>query len=101
VGTIVVEYRDTDGALCCVFGGRMDTVTCQSLEAEVLAQVREAPGAVVFDLSDVPYVASSFLRLCIQAAKIKTVEGFTLHNPTLDVKKVLMITGFGDLLKVE
>ncbi len=97
----MVEYRDADGTLCCVFSGRMDTVTCQSLEADVLAQVRETPGAVVFDLSDVPYVASSFLRLCIQAAKIKAVEGFTLRNPTLDVKKVLMITGFGDLLKVE
>ena len=49
----MVRMTIEEGKLLCCFQGPLDTTTCQAIEAEVLAKVREAQAPVVFDLKGV------------------------------------------------
>lgn len=95
----MVEYEETDALLRCIFSGRLDTLGCQAFESGLQNRIRRARGGVEFDLANVFYVSSSFLRLCIQTAKDRAATGFVLVNPSPDVQKVLMIAGLDKLMK--
>ena len=96
---MTVEYKQVaDGKLVCVFSGRMDTAVCAGINDEVLVKVTGAK-EVVFDLKGVPYVASSFLRLCSQVGNSKGAS-FSITNVSPAVLKVLKISGFDKLMKI-
>jgi anti-anti-sigma factor len=78
----------------------MDTVTTGNLTPEVTARAAEAPGAVVFDLAEVDYVSSAFLRLCLQVGKQKGPGQLSLVHVKPQVLKVLKIAGFDKILAV-
>ena len=96
---MVVFSMDGD-RLSCAFSGQMDTVTTGNLTPEVTARAAEAPGAVVFDLAEVDYVSSAFLRLCLQVGKQKGAGQLSLVHVKPQVLKVLKIAGFDKILAV-
>jgi len=96
----MVVFSMDGNRLSCAFSGQMDTVTTGNLTPEVTARAAEAPGAVVFDLAEVDYVSSAFLRLCLQVGRQKGAGELSLVHVKPQVLKVLKIAGFDKILSV-
>ena len=81
-----------------VLDGRLDTVTAAVAEQQLLGLLQE--GALVADLSSVPYISSLGLRLLLKAAKTAKGAGVTFSvcasQPT--VREVFEISGFNRVI---
>ena len=80
------------------FEGNLETARCAELEAEVYAAAEAAPGEVVFDVGQVEFISSAFLRLCIGAQRRAGTRGFRVVHPTPSIKRVLKIAGLDAML---
>ena len=90
----------TEGTrLTIAVSGRVDTVTAPELEAGL--KFGDAT-CVVIDLGNVPYMSSAGLRLLLAAHKTMLGKGGELQiaNVQEDVREVLDITGFSDILNL-
>ncbi len=97
----MVEFVESPGTLTCRFSSRMDTSTCQAIEASVREKTAATKDAVVFDLAGVDFVSSAFLRLC--QIVYKQVEGgrFRICHASPLVTRVFKIAGFDKLVPIE
>ncbi|HCE44759.1 MAG TPA: hypothetical protein DET40_14555 [Lentisphaeria bacterium] len=95
------KTEQKDGKLILCFEGRMDTAACAGIEKEVDGQVGKAGQPVVFDLRNVDFVSSAFLRFCISAAKKTGAGKFQVANAAPQIKKVFKIAGMDQLLSVQ
>jgi anti-anti-sigma factor len=83
----------------CTFSKRMDTTECIKEESNILEKIDKA-GTITFDMQDVEYIASSFLRICRKAAD-KVEEGnFTIINTAAPVSKIFRIAGLSKILNI-
>jgi len=96
----MINYNSTEEKLVCIFSGKLDSAECQNWESELTEKVNEAENAVVFDMKDVVYIASSFLRICIQVPKLIGSENFSLINVSPHVRKVFKLAGFDKHLNI-
>jgi len=80
------------------FEGQMDTVRCEELETDVRCAVAQSSMTVVFDLAQVDFVSSSFLRLCLTVRQQAGGRGFRIVNVCPPVKRVFKIAGLDMLL---
>ncbi len=80
--------------------GRMDTITCQAAEADVLNRVRSARGPVVFDMKAVEFVGSMFLGICVKAAQAAGAAQFSIIHVHPEIKKVFKIAGLDHLIRI-
>ena len=90
----------TEGTrLTIAVSGRVDTVTAPELEAGL--KFGDAT-CVVIDLTNVPYMSSAGLRLLLAAHKQMIAKGGELQiaHVQADVREVLDITGFSDILNL-
>ncbi|MEI8078501.1 MAG: STAS domain-containing protein [bacterium] len=93
-GSVVTFAAGPDATLICRFKGKMGSTAAQELEACRLAEVLKEVGAsVVFDLKEVSFISSAFLRICLVTAKLKGEGNFYLVNPSSESHKVLNIAG--------
>jgi anti-anti-sigma factor len=97
---MAVSYERNDEKLVFVFDGRMDTIKCMNAEKEVIDNIQETD-VIVFDLKNVDYIASSFLRLCGRASNTVKPGSFSIINVTPPVKKVFKIAGLADRLNIK
>jgi anti-anti-sigma factor len=97
---MTVSYERNDDKLIFVFDGRMDTIKCMNAEKEVIDSIQESD-IIVFDLKNVDYIASSFLRLCGRASNTVAPGKFSIINLTPPVKKVFKIAGLADRLNIK
>lgn len=97
----MVNIKEENGNFVFLFSGKLDTTTCLQLEKEVLAHVRAAKGDVIFDLGEVNFVASIFLRLCIQSCKDVGTPRFRIANVSPAVHKVFKLSGLDTLIAIE
>ena len=97
----MVNISEKDGKLICVFEGRLDTVNCVKWEKELLEKTKAKKLPVVFDLGNVEYVASGFLRVCLQVAKLVGSENLILINVSEYVRKVFSLSGFDKHLNIQ
>ena len=83
------------------FSGRMETSFINDEMEKILAKVKECNNDVRIDLAGVEYISSSFLRLCVCAAKGdntgKRKVSVTRVNPS--VKKVFKISGLDAMIE--
>ncbi len=86
--------------LVCSFSRKMDTAECQKVEDQLFDKVVEEKIPVVFDLDEVDYVSSAFLRLCLRVAKEVGPANFSIMNVHPNVKKVFKIAGFDRQLTI-
>ena len=86
--------------LICAFTERLDTVNCLKIEDELFDKVRESKTPVVFNLQEVDYVASAFLRICLKVAKEVSPENFSVINVHPNVKRVFKIAGFDKQISI-
>jgi len=97
----MVTFKRRGDELQCVFSGRLDTNVCQQLEGSVREQMETGPAWVVFDMAEVEYISSMFLRLCIQTAKQVDTGSFSLVNARPEVKSVFQFAGLTGMLSVQ
>jgi anti-anti-sigma factor len=83
------------------FEGRLDTAKCEEISAEVRAAVTAPTVPVEFDLAEVDFVASAFLRLCIYAYQQSGEQGLQILNASPTIKRVFKIAGMDKLFKCE
>ena len=96
----MINYNSNEEKLVCSFTGKLGGAECLLWKEELILKVRQAESAVIFDMKDVDYVASSFLRICIHVPKAIGSENFSLVNVTPSVKKVFKLSGFDKLLNI-
>ena len=96
----MVEFTVKEEKLVCSFLERLDTAYCLDCESKLFEKIRESKMPIIFDLQKTNYVSSSFLRICLQAAKEKGGKNFSLTNVCPSVKKVFKIAGFDQVMTI-
>jgi anti-anti-sigma factor len=99
------HFEEATQTLLCRFDGRMDTVMSGTVAEKFNAELSGLKGRnemlrIVFDLRGVDYVASSFLRLSLVAAKGVKKGNFSIINADPQVLKVFKIAGLSSMLNV-
>ena len=94
------QYINNNGVLECQFSGRMDTLASQTIDTELRKMLNENVKEVIFNLSSVEYISSSFLRICISALRHTGKEHFCVTNVSPTVLKVFQIANLTDILKI-
>lgn len=95
-----ITFISENEQLICSFSGRMDTVSCMEVKDELKKKVEEGSEKVVFDMGEVDYISSSFLRICAEVATTVKNENFSIINITPNIKKIFMIAGLADKLSI-
>ena len=101
-----IEHRNT---LNCLFSGRLTSENSASygeiLIKEIDVQKKQAGVIdnleIVFDMEDVIYLASAFLRVCLIAAKKVDKNAFSIVNTNQFVKDLLITSGLENIAKIE
>ena len=97
----MLEFKNENNSLICMFKGRIDTEAAMKIEDELLDKVQHANMPVTFDFKDLEYVASSFLRTCVKTARIVGKEKLTVINSTREILHILEMTGFDKLMNIK
>lgn len=89
-----------DGILRIFLNGRMDAIRVGEIRDAVRQQVQGHRGPVRFEASAVPYAASAFIHLCIDASKATKAQGtnFGLEKVHPEVAQVFRMAGLQNLL---
>jgi len=103
-----VNFSELDNALHCLFSGRLDGLVCSEIENELLQRTtnfqKESDNVeivrVVFDLSEVIYISSAFLRLCLIQSKMFGRDRFSVTNVSEEIRKVFHISGFDEIMEI-
>jgi anti-anti-sigma factor len=104
------DFNPVNRVLTCVFQGRLETMICNQISAELESKyqsLRENEGqdgildfGLVFDLEKVDFISSSFIRLCV-ASKKRVKDGrFSVTDSNPFIKKTFKIAGLDALLNV-
>ncbi|MCK0197332.1 STAS domain-containing protein [Ancylobacter sp. 6x-1] len=82
--------------------GRLDTVHAKTFEASLCDTIRDVPGAIVIDMSQVDYIASSGLRsLLIAGKQMKAAQrDLSLSGLQPHVREVFDISGFATIFRI-
>ncbi len=81
--------------------GNIDYVTAPELEAEI-SKVPEDVRAIELDMSGVPYISSAGLRVILNADEMmQERDGIKLTGVNNDVRAILEMTGFYEILDIE
>lgn len=97
---MTVKYEENGKCVTFFFDGRMDTIKCMTAEKEIVIMLDDYE-EIIFDLQNVEYIASSFLRLCGRASNKVKPGRFSIINVTPSVKKVFKIAGLADRLNLK
>lgn len=82
-----------------IFSGQLTYAACETLDVEVDKALLKEPESVVFDLAEVTFVASIFLRLCLKNFKKIGGERFCIINVSPAVMKIFTIAGLDKMVK--
>jgi anti-anti-sigma factor len=91
--------KTKDSVVCTFNAPRWDYSNVRESESQILKKIEKAE-KVVFDLENVEFIASAFLRLCLEAVKITGKDNFEIINSTEFVSAVLQISRFDNFIKV-
>lgn len=94
----MLEFKENQGTLTCIFKGKMDSQESMAAQPRVLGRASQNIKNVVFDMTDVDYVASAFLQICILVAKQVGAPQLKLINAKPEIRKIFKITGFDTIL---
>jgi anti-anti-sigma factor len=93
----MLEVIEKEGKLHCIFKGSLDTGNCWHLEKLLDEKTAGKDLPIVFDLKEVDFISSAFIRLCIKTYNRVGAEKFSIINANEDVRKVFDIAAL-DLL---
>ena len=103
------KYDQDANTLTFIFSGHMDSARCMPMAQVVENKVMEHAGnpvqinkplKAVFDLKEVDFISSAFIRICMMVlAKVKT-GNLTVQNAGPFIKKTIKISGLENQLMV-
>jgi len=116
---VELDFDESAGLLYCRFYDRMDSIKATQASViftDKLAALRHSSASdqptamttaasspvsqIIFDLDQVDYVSSGFMRLCMQAAKQVQQGRFRIVNTKPQVMKVFKVASLGELFEV-
>jgi len=101
---VVFNYNIAEKIITVVFTGRMDSLAVVKLneviEAAPVMKDWTPEDKIIFDLREVDYIASSFIRICVGNAKKAGAGRFSIANCQPFVKKTFKISGLDDVLNI-
>lgn len=103
------KYDQNENVLTFIFSGHMDSVRCspmaQTIENKVMEHAGDSaqtnkPLKIAFDLKEVDFISSAFIRICMMVlAKVKS-GNLILQNAGPFIKKTIKISGLENQLMV-
>ena len=101
---VTFNYTPDDKVLTATFSGRMDTLAVEKLSEIIMVNFPVKGGKsedkIVFDLREVDYISSSFIRICVIVAKQAGPGQFQISHSQPFIKKTFKISGLDDILNV-
>ena len=94
-------FKKIEDKMYFYFPEDMDTLQCLDIEDKLIEEVKNHGGQVVFDMHNVEFIASSFIRLCGETAKIVGSENLKLIYLRKHIKAVLKKVGLASVLNIE
>ena len=102
------KFEEKKNALQCIFNGHISGAVCPKITDELeagLNKIRKDSEdivslKVVFDLKDVSYIASSFIRICMGMAKEFDTGRFSVVNCNPFIKKTFKIAGLDGVFNI-
>ena len=104
------NFNESGNSVTCTFTGRLDTIASLSIQDELTEKMNRIKGSVdpsslfdgnvVFDMSGVNFIASSFIRICVTSAKQVPKGKFSIVNCDPFLKKTFKIAGLDELLNI-
>jgi len=93
-------YSRIEEQLIISFSGKLDTTTCINFEDELYKQLKTGTITVVFNLTEVDYISSMFLRVCTKTAQKIGKENFSIINVAEPVMKLFKLTRLNSFLNI-
>lgn len=90
--------ESTGDLVICHLSGRLDTIVTLQLEAEI-DRITDDKKRLEFNFSEVSYISSTLLRICLRKYKELGDGNFWIRSPKPDIKKVFKIAGLEKLVK--
>ncbi len=101
---VTFNYNPDDKVLTATFSGRLDTLAVQRVSEVIQVKLPVKDGIsedkIVFDLQDVDFISSSFIRICVSVAKQAGPGQFSIAHCQPFIKKTFKISGLDDILNV-
>ena len=103
------KYDQDANTLIFNFSGHMDSACCMPMAPTIENKVTEHAGdsaqinkplKVVFDLKEVDFISSAFIRICMVTAGALKSGNLTLLNACPLIKKTIKISGLENLLTI-
>ena len=108
---LTFDYNNEEKILRCIFKGRMDAVISAQISSELESKFMSLTGTddrktileetLIFDLKEVNFISSSFIRICVAAGKRVKQGCFSIENCDPFIKKTFKIAGLDDILNVK
>ncbi|MEI7500040.1 MAG: STAS domain-containing protein [Bacteroidota bacterium] len=101
---VTFNYSAGDKIFTAAFTGRMDTLAVQKISEVIQVNIpvkeNKSEDKIIFDLRDVDYISSSFIRICVSVAKQAGPGQFSIAHCQPFIKKTFKISGLDDILNV-
>lgn len=101
---VTFNHNPDEKETTAVFTGRLDTLAAQTLGDIIRDNLPAKEGAsgvkIKFDMKDVDYISSSFIRICVATAKQAGSGHFSMVNCQPFIKKTFNLSGLEDVLNV-
>jgi anti-anti-sigma factor len=94
------QYIINNGVLECRFTGKLDTLSSQTIDAELKGKLNAEVKEVIFNLLQVDYLSSSFLRICLSTLHHIGKENLHVINVSPTVLKVFQIANLTEILQI-
>ncbi|MCX6280400.1 MAG: STAS domain-containing protein [Bacteroidetes bacterium] len=105
------DFNPEEKVLTCFFKGRLDTVLSTQLALELESKFQSLSEnadkesfldfSLVFDVKDVSFISSSFIRLCVAGNKRVKEGSFSILNSDPFIMKTFKIAGLDGILNVK
>jgi len=96
---VIDTTSDATGVPIVTVSGDLDMSNADTLEAAVASIAAERPERLIFDLSDLRFMDSAGIAVLLgAAAQVNVVQ---LRDPSPAVRRVVELTGLGDVLQMD
>jgi len=107
---VTIDHNNSEKTMTCTFSNRLDTIASIQIVEEINNQMASIRGIndvavladvnIIFDLTDVVFISSSFIRICVGTSKQVQSGNFCIMNCDPFIKKTFKIAGLDGILNV-
>lgn len=97
----MLEYIEEDDTLRVKFPHQLDTLACDEFQKDLLLTVHQKNSPVVFDMSEVMFISSEFLKICCMIRNEVGEENLTVTKIHPMIYKVFRTAGLTEILQLQ